>query len=523
MAKDSPKVSLDALIPREAFEVKEQQAQISWNSIDKIQIRNLEKKDFFYPFLRKPDFQRETNEWDAQKICDFIESFLNGDLIPAVILWRSDSGYFFVIDGSHRLSALIAWINDDYGDRQISNNFYDGYITEEQKNAAQEVRKLIKDKIGSYQDYELSTQHLDTIDQKTLERTRNLGFLGIQLQWVGGDASKAADSFFNINQKAAPISQTEMRLLKARKKPNGVAARAIMRSGSGHKYWSEFSKDKQDKIENLAQEIHKLIFEPKLKNPMKTTDIPIVGNISTSQKNEFILEFVNIVNNIEVEKELDLEDDLVGDRTVKFLINCQKLAQRINSIDASSLGLHPLIYFYTYDGRYRVGSFYGVISLILYLEKTQSYNKFIQWRKDFEFIIWQHDDIVPQIVSKSSAVKAREKVRDFYLKIIEKLTQGVDKRNVIKEIIVEKTFGSIKIKSRVNTSDTQNKSFSRETKAAAFIRDALPKIQRCKICGGYLHSHSISIDHKTRKEDGGLGNLDNAQLTHPYCNTTVKN
>ncbi|WP_341526400.1 DUF262 domain-containing protein [Nostoc sp. UHCC 0302] len=194
MPKDSPKVSLDALIPREAFEVQGQQAQIILNNIPMIQIRNLEQKDFFYPFLRKPDFQRETNEWDALKICDFIESFLDGDLIPAVILWRSDSGYFFVIDGSHRLSALIAWINDDYGDKNISNKFYDGYITEEQKNAAQEVRKLIKSKIGSYQDYELSTQHLDKIDQKALERARNLGSLGIQLQWVGGNASKAADS-----------------------------------------------------------------------------------------------------------------------------------------------------------------------------------------------------------------------------------------------------------------------------------------------------------------------------------------
>ncbi|MEH2246678.1 MAG: HNH endonuclease signature motif containing protein [Nostoc sp.] len=314
-----------------------------------------------------------------------------------------------------------------------------------------------------------------------------------------------------------------MRLLKARNKPNGVAARAIMRSGNGHKYWSEFSQEKQDKIEKLAQEIHQLIFEPKLKNPMKTTDVPMVGNLSTSQKNEFILEFVNIVNNIEVENELDLNDDSTGENTVKFLTNCQKLAQRINTNDPSSLGLHPLVYFYTYDSRYRIGSFYGVVSLVLHLGKTKSYDKFIKCRKDFEFLIWQHDDIVPQIVSKSSAVKAREKVKDFYLTIVEKLTQGVDKKNIIKEIVAEKTFGSLKMKARVNTSETQSKTFSRETKAAAFIRDALPKIQRCKICGGYLHSHSISIDHKTRKQDGGLGNLDNAQLTHPYCNSTVKN
>jgi hypothetical protein len=49
-----------------------------------------------------------------------------------------------------------------------------------------------------------------------------------------------------------------MRLLQARKTPNGVAARAIMRSGSGHKYWSDFPQEKQDEIENLAQEIHQL-------------------------------------------------------------------------------------------------------------------------------------------------------------------------------------------------------------------------------------------------------------------------
>ncbi|NEU80231.1 HNH endonuclease [Nostoc sp. UIC10630] len=225
---------------------------------------------------------------------------------------------------------------------------------------------------------------------------------------------------------------------------------------------------------------------------------------------------------IEVVNELEIEDDPTGEKTVDFLRNCRKVAQRINSNHPSSLGLHPLVYFYTHDGRYKVGSFYGVITLILNLEKTKSFPKFIDVRKDFEWVIW-HDDMVPQIVSKSSAVKARDKVKDFYLKSIEKLSQEIDKKNIIKEIVAEKYFGSLKMKTRANTSEIQGKNFSRETKAAAFIRDALPKVQRCKICGGYLHNHSISIDHKTRKADGGLGSLDNAQLTHPYCNTTVKN
>ncbi|QIR37432.1 DUF262 domain-containing protein [Tolypothrix sp. PCC 7910] len=522
MKKESPKVSLDALIPREAFEVKGQQGQNIGRIIPTVSASELEQNRLFYDFLRKPDFQRETNEWDAQTICDFIESFLDDELIPAVILWRSSSGYCFVIDGSHRLSSLIAWINDDYGDGNISKKFYDG-DDEEQKLAAKEIRRLINERIGSYKDYQSLTQHREQVDPKKLERAKNLAASGIQLQWVTGDSTKAEASFFNINQKAAPISETEMRLLKARTKPNGVAARAIMRSGNGHKYWSDFSSEKQENIEKLAQEIHQMLFEPKLKNPIKITDVPVVGNLSTSQRHEFILEFVNIVNGIDSDHEIDLEDDLTGEKTIKVLINCRKILQIINSNHPSSLGIHPLIYFYTSDGRYRVGSFYGVVTLILELESNKSYSKLIKVRKDFEWIIWQYDDIVPQIVSKSSAVKARKKVKDFYLQVIEKLLQGVDKKSVVKEIVEEKICGSLKIKSKSNTNIVQSKTFSRETKTAAFIREALPKIQRCKICGGFLHSHSISIDHKIRKADGGLGNLENAQLTHLYCNTTFKN
>lgn len=523
MPKKSLNVSLDALIPREAFEVQEQQNKSSTSNVqltNVLVIQNLEKTSFFYPFLRKPDFQRETNEWDAEKICEFIESFLDGDLIPAVILWKSSGSDYFVIDGSHRLSSLIAWINDDYGDGEISKKFYDGYIGEDQKSAAQMVRQLINGKIGSYRYYQSLTQYREEVDQKTLVRARNLGALGIQLQWVEGDISKAADSFFKINQKAVPISETEIRLLKARKTPNGVAARAIMRSGSGHKYWSNFSPEKQENIEQLAQEIHQLIFEPKLNNPIKTLDVPIVGNLSFSEKLELILEFINIVNNIEEDNQLG--NDSTGDKTVKLLKNCKKVALRINSKDPSSLGLHPIIYFYTSAGKPKIGSFYGVVSFMLDLEKNKYFSNFIQVRKDFEWVIWQ-DDMVPQIVSKSSAVKARGSVKNFYREIIDKLSQGVDKKNVIKEIVAEKTFGSLKRKTKGNTSETESKEFSRETKSAAYIRDALPGSPRCKICGGYLPSGFSSIDHKIRKADGGLGTLQNAQLTHPYCNTTFKN
>jgi hypothetical protein len=104
------------------------------------------------------------------------------------------------------------------------------------------------------------------------------------------------------------------------------------------------------------------------------------------------------------------------------------------------------------------------------------------------------------------------------------LSGGIDKKNVITEIRSgDKRFATLKIPKKADTGEIQSKEFSRETKASAFIREALPNWPVCKICGGYLPCRFNSIDHITRKADGGLGTLKNAQLTHPYCNTTYKN
>lgn len=118
-------VNIDALIPREDFEVLSEQANSQ--PIQTIQIRDLERDTFFYSAIRKPDFQRETNEWGLGRISDFIKSFLEGDLIPAIILWQG-GGNIFVIDGAHRLSSLAAWVQDDYGDGLVSKLFYNGVI-----------------------------------------------------------------------------------------------------------------------------------------------------------------------------------------------------------------------------------------------------------------------------------------------------------------------------------------------------------------------------------------------------------
>src|SRR5215813_9681685 len=99
-------VNLDALIPREDFSLTAEDAGGQPRS--SIAISDLDA-GFFSTSLRKPDFQRETTSWTPQKVVDLVQAYVTGDLIPAVILWQRGSD-IFVIDGAHRLSALMAWI-----------------------------------------------------------------------------------------------------------------------------------------------------------------------------------------------------------------------------------------------------------------------------------------------------------------------------------------------------------------------------------------------------------------------------
>ena len=127
------RVTLDAMIPRDDFAV--QVDEFEFDLFADFQITSLSRDSAILKLLRKPDFQRETNHWTIQQIATFVASFLDNEVIPSLILWKSPSN-IFVIDGGHRLSALRAWMEDDYGDGAVSQEFYAGEIPNAQKRAA---------------------------------------------------------------------------------------------------------------------------------------------------------------------------------------------------------------------------------------------------------------------------------------------------------------------------------------------------------------------------------------------------
>lgn len=507
------KVNLDALIPREDLEVIED-IQDS-NKSDKISLQDLKfKTSHLYPILRKPDFQRETNEWNPNKVMGLIESFVNGDLIPALIMWRTKGSNTFVIDGAHRLSALIAWVNDDYGDGVISRNFFED-ISEEQKKIAEKTRKLVNETIKPFAIYMSALDNPKNLDTEIINKARDIISRVIQLQWVSGGVKKAEDSFFKINQEAVKISPTELVLSKVREKPNGLSARAIKNRGGGHKYWNKFDEETRKKIEELSKEIYDLIFIPPLKQPIKSIEfLPIAGKSDSAYALPLVLNFVNITNGLMDKEPKDILDDKDGKVTLEYLQKCKKIALRINTNDTSSLGLHPIRYLYSPEGNYKIVSFYALIALILEFDKNKELQKnFITVRKEFEQILLEYEGGISELVRKYRAgVKGYIHIKDFYINIINKLLQEESRDKLMKEL-----------KQKEDKKLRKSKDFSNKTKSAIVIREYLSKALVCSICGGLMDPKSITIDHKQRKRDGGIGTIDNGQPIHPYCNSIIKN
>ncbi len=511
------KVNLDALIPREDFEVEE--TINSGKKKETISIEDIKADSFFFTNLRKPDFQRETNEWEGIKVSELIRSFITGDLIPAIILWRSTGGYLFVIDGSHRLSALAAWVNDDYGDGQASKLFYDGIVPEEQLKIAEETRKIVNKEVGPYSDYRLALSHPDKVRQEIVDYAKNLGALAIQLQWVEGDARKAESSFFKINQQAAPINKTELKLLEDRRKPNSIAARAIIRSGKGHKYWSLFSENTQLEIQKLASEINKILFNPPLQTPIKTLDLPIAGKLYSAHTLPLIVDMINIV----AAQHDNSKDDNTGERTIAVLKSVKKVSYILNSNHPSSLGLHPAVYFYSQDGRHKSSSFLAITNFIIKLSDSNKINEFIKVRSRFEQFIMKFDYLSQQINRKyRTAQKSHPYIALFFEKATDALKLQKSDDDILKDIQLNSDFSYLSLQKPTAKQGIVGKKFDTGAKSAVYLREVLKSAPTCNICKGYIHRNSISIDHKERRREGGSSSPDNGQLTHPYCNTGYK-
>ncbi len=510
-------VNLDALIQREDFEARSRGGPTT--SIASISLQALEKGSFLAQSLRKPDFQRETTNWTPRRVLDLIETFLSGDLVPAVILWQS-GGHVFVIDGAHRLSALMGWVADDYGDGTASQAFFGTQIPDEQLEVAEEARDLIAKTVGTYQQHKDAAQKSGRgIDKAMRDRARTMGVLALPVQWVTSTSSEKAEAaFFKINQSMTEIDPAELVLLKSRRSANAVASRAIARGGAGHQYWSGFRE--AGKIKEIGSLIHSALYEPQLEQPIRTLDLPVAGVAYSGQTLPLAFDLVNLANDQRPpDRESDpFPADSVGTETLAFLKKTQALVARITGTTPASLGLQPALYCYTMTGNFSPAAFLGVCAFLKGLDEAGKLTEFSHVRGAFEdFVLARKKSFTDLTHKYGSGFRTANAIKSNYDRLLTLLSEGNSSDKIATAMKVPRD-------SEVDTAKNgkEGKSFSRGTKSAAHLRDSFKAALRCPICGGFLHKNSVHTDHKDRKRSGGSATTDNAQSAHPYCNSVVK-
>ena len=379
---------------------------------------------------------------------------------------------------------------------------------------------------GAYRDYQKARRNSEGLPQHIVDNVKNLGSIALQVQWVDGDANTAENSFLKINQSATPISNAELELIQSRKMPYAIAARAIMRAGRGHNYWSIFEKNVQIKVKKYANEIHKLLFDGNtFSKSADLSNLPIGGYFASTSTLDLINQTVKIANNIDEKTDYVFDED--GEKTCEYLQNTLKLIQLINSKEKFSLGLHPFIYFYSNSGKHKIASYYGILELTNKMQKEGSLNKICEVRGKFERVLLKYEFLIQQIVRKwRQSKRGYKEVARYFETLIELLLENKNDEleNVIEKLVKKSEFNYLKTAIIDNTSsNTSRKDFSRGEKIQIKISALAKGIAICPICGGYIDVNSSSIDHIKRKREGGIADVSNGQLTHIYCNTTYKN
>lgn len=522
-------VNLDALIQREDFLAGDGGDAAGAAGKSDASRTDLSKGESFYLTLRKPDFQRETAAWTPEAIVDFIEAFIDGDLIPSVICWQSPARLTFVIDGAHRLSAIMSWLQDDYGDGADSITFYSNNIPDEQRRIALKTRELVHTRIGSYKDYRAETANPGS-NPRLSDRARALAHSKIPLLWVRGqDSKKAERSFLTINQAAVQIDPTELKILNARFKPNAISARAIVRNAKGHKYWKDFSPQACQEIEYAGQEIYKALYSPPLKEPIRSNDLPIAGPGYGSQTLPLIFDFVNIANGLPVidaskRREKDILHHGTPDETatLKTMQETMKLAMRMTGTHASSLGLLPSVYFYSANGRHQPTAVLAMAALLAEMSKKDgAFNSFTRARARYESFLIEHKMFVNQMTTKfGSMAKGYRQLKEYFEFVLELILQGKSNDEVAESLRLHDRYQSL-VKEKPITSK-KSKAFSQDMKQWAFLTEALGKSFICSICGARIDNKAMQLDHTIEKSAGGSSDGTNARWTHPYCNSTFK-
>src|SRR5690606_33498840 len=109
-----------------------------------------------------------------------------------------------------------------------------------------------------------------------------------------------------------------------------------------------------------------LLFDPELKSPIKTLDLPLGGSRGIRAAVQALIDICLISNRNQQGQPKRVEDtveDFTGTLTVGALKKTLNLIERITGNSSGSLGLHPAVFFYGPTGRHSGPMFMGTVDL----------------------------------------------------------------------------------------------------------------------------------------------------------------
>jgi 5-methylcytosine-specific restriction endonuclease McrA len=469
---------------------------------------------------------------------------------------NTETGHIFVLDGAHRLSAIRAWITDDWGDSQKARDY--GYTEDGDLEAAQRMRAAVAaSKISSYEacievwkryreivnENKRVGDFLDPKSESTGKFIYNLNTsLRIPIQWVTGDYETAERSFININTGGTPLSDGEVLFLTNRRSPVARAITGIAVNGRKSDLWLKY----RDECDRISTDLYTTILAPSDGPiPQRIADYPLC--LVKKQKNFDRYQFLQNIVCIALRGETgddnlrhivedcadEEEEEVVAGKTLETLQEVRRALSNIHGNQPQSLGLYPAFYFYVNRGsQYKDLLFLLFLSWASFGRPGEVDNRKIRFtlaRDLFEEVWMLGKDSVYQMLSRRGSGPAR--ITKRHVETLESLIEHSLEAKNKSQSPVEVLDKYLKEQDQKIHADFLNqyekdqkkgRPFGRFSEAVKQQAEALAlfhnSTQKCTICGGRVLFGSHQVDHVVQRAKGGTNSPANADLKHPFCN-----
>lgn len=519
--------------------------------------------------LRKPDFQRATNAWTSEDCRSLLETVINKQIVPSLIMWQNPENLLdYVLDGAHRVSVVLAWLTDDWGEKAISQS--DFYGTDEDRErisfAARKTRELVDATIGNIRTYQDAQATFDRIveagdspqakmDKKEFDRARfyerlERGYVHFPVLWVTGDYRDAEASFLKINKSGKQLYEWERTLVENRDSSFARIIMSVAFPQTSKRYWPEkveeehinenLLKQRVDNILEAIQTVHTRLLTPAPRYPIQSVNQPLLVPPATEKKPFWIGEFLTVVEGRKgtlsetlalLERDKSESADVIT-RNAEALLNDANLAlDHIVGENSRSLSLVPTIYFYSDGGAPLRGFLYGFLYWLLAGEEediNQRKRIFSAFRKPFETIILSEKKDLT--VRFGRGLGSGSEITGQWAKYLNDLLELICKSKGDLQTEAFKT-GYAKIvqslpKSKVAKGDSDEiagRVFNNRQKSTLILKSIHEGLAECSICAGALDlTRYLQHDHIIDHAEGGTTSSTNQGLAHPFCNNNKK-